>query len=126
MAKSAKNMSKMEGVRQSLQTLGKDAKPVAIQEHLKKTLNIAMTPSTISNYKSTIQKAGKKRGRPTKEVAASTNGSERHGRSTNGRRGRPKSTSSYGSISLDDIKAVKELAERIGADKLVQLAEVLA
>ena len=29
-------------------------------------------------------------------------------------------------ISLEDIKAVKELAERIGADRLKELAEVLS
>lgn len=118
-------MTKMDGVRQSLQALGKDAKPIAIQEHLKKTFKIDMTPNTISNYKSVLQKAGKKRGRPRKEVAA-TKGDEAHGRPTNGRRGRPKSTSSHGNISIEDIQAVKHLAGRIGADKLVQLAEVLA
>jgi hypothetical protein len=35
-------------------------------------------------------------------------------------------SSSAGSISLADIKAVKELAAKIGADKVRQLAEVLA
>ena len=47
------------------------------------------------------------------------------------KRGRPKkavtlASASAGSISLADIKAVKELAAKIGADKVKQLAEVLA
>jgi hypothetical protein len=47
------------------------------------------------------------------------------------KRGRPKkvttpATASAGGISLADIKAVKELEAKIGADKVRQLAEVLA
>ena len=42
--------------------------------------------------------------------------------------GRPKKVVAAGgaSISLDDIRAVKELAEKIGAEKVKQLAQVLA
>lgn len=108
-------MSKMDGVRQSLQALGKDAMPVAIQEHLKKTFSIDMTPNTISNYKSLIQNSGKKRGRPKKAATAPSS-----------RQPRSKPAATNGAISIDDIRTIRELASRIGAQQLAQLAEVLA
>ena len=43
--------------------------------------------------------------------------------------GRPKGAtkaSSTGGISIDDIRAVRDLAEKIGAEKVKQLAQVLA
>jgi hypothetical protein len=109
--------SKMEGVRWALQKLGNDAKPLAIQDWLSDQYKIKMTIATIYNYKSTIQKqkgAGKpgpkpgaKRGRPPK-AAPQTH------------------ASTGGGISLDDIRAVKSLADRIGAEKVRELAIVLA
>jgi len=111
--------NKMEGVRQTLAALGNDAKPVAMQAYLKATFDIDMDPSMISNYKGMILKkagekqSGKKLGRPRKDAAApaSTNGQAGHGHAVAG-------------ISLEDIKAIKALAERLGAEKLSQLAEV--
>jgi hypothetical protein len=38
----------------------------------------------------------------------------------------PTKASPNGSISIEDIKAVRDLAARLGGDKLRQLAEVLA
>jgi hypothetical protein len=67
----------------------------------------------ISNYKSAILNVGKpkKRGRkPGRPVGAHP----------------VVRKSTAGSISLEDIKAVKALADKIGLEKLVQLADVLA
>lgn len=112
-----KGMSKMEAVRRVLAESGKDTKPLDIQDQVKKQFKIKMDPDTISNYKGIILRKGsgkKKMGRPK-------------GRKT----GRPAAAhapvkaSVSASISLDDIRAVKELAEKLGAEKLRQLAEVL-
>jgi hypothetical protein len=104
-------ISKMEAVRRVLKEFGKDTKPLEIQDHLKKQYRIKMDASVISTYKGTILKARKKPGRPkgskpsTAAAAAGT---------------------ITGEITLDDIRAVKDLAEKIGAEKVQQLAGVLA
>lgn len=96
----------MDGVRKALAKLGDGAKPLAIQEFVKKKFDLDMETAVISSYKTSITKkeAGKSAiiRRPVAAPAA------------------------VGGISLDDIKAVKDLAERIGADNLQQLATVLA
>ncbi|OAI38826.1 hypothetical protein AYO40_06315 [Planctomycetaceae bacterium SCGC AG-212-D15] len=105
-------ISKMEAVRRVIGDTGSGTKPADIQDEVKKRFNIKMDTGTISNYKSTImrlaarKKPGRKPGRPAKAHTAT--------RATGA------------SISIDDIKAVKTLAERIGVDKLRQLADVLA
>jgi hypothetical protein len=112
-ASSNGKISKMEAVRRVLGTSGKDTMPLDIQDQLRKKFNIKMDASTISNYKSMILKQGKRKkpGRKPGRPAASLSS--------------PK-MSKGGSVSLEDIKVVKELAERLGVEKLRQLAEVLA
>jgi hypothetical protein len=105
----------MEAVRRILASSGKDTMPLEIQGLLKKQYNIKMDTATISTYKGTILRKGpgKKMGRP--------NGSK------NGQTAVHSTVRASGaSISIEDILAVKELAEKLGADRLRQLAEVLA
>jgi len=105
-----KPKSKMAAVRHILDEFGNETKPLDIKDHLKKKFNIRMDPSVISNYKSSILKQGKrKKGRKVGRPA-----------------GAPGPIRSSQTISIEDIRAVKELAERLGADRLRQLAEVLA
>lgn len=106
-----KPMSKMEGVRQALGKLGNDAKPLEIKDYLKKQFKISMEPTVISSYKTSIfakQRTGRKSpGRPAGRPSASAKAAGQH-------------------ISIEDIRAVKDLAERIGVERLRQLADVLA
>jgi len=96
----------MEGVRRALQELGHDASPRAILKYVKKEFGIRMSLNTISNYKSTLKSAG--------ESAV-----VRQPGSTAGVR-------TSGGFSAEEIKAVKELSDRIGGDKVRQLVGVLA
>jgi hypothetical protein len=95
-------MSKMDAVRQTLAELGSDAKPLEIKEHLRSRYSISMEPGMISNYKSTIKSGGK-----SSLIR------------------RPKGAH-LGDFSIEDIQAVKAVADRIGAEKVKQLAHVLA
>lgn len=100
-------MSKMEAVRRTLNELGKDAMPVAIQQHLKSKYQLAMATSVISNYKGMILKKGKRkgrRGRPAAKVGAA------HG--------------SNGAVRLEDLQAVKLLVARLGAAHVQTLAAI--
>jgi hypothetical protein len=96
----------MEATRKALAELGREAKPLEIREYLKSKFGIDTSTSLISTYKTVLLKKGK-----GKKAAV---GSHRSGTRANGR------------FSLEDIKAVKELSDRIGADKVKELAELLS
>jgi len=98
-------ISKFEAVRRALKELGSDAKPLEIKDYIKKQFGIEMDSQNVSNYKSTL-KAKSRRG--PKHRAGST------------------PVTAQGGFSLEDIQAVKEVADRIGPDKVRQLAEVLS
>lgn len=105
-----KSMSKMDAVRDALHKHGDDTKPMEIKDYIKKSFNITMDPSVISSYKTSILSKERKRGVRSaagRPVAAIRSGNSHH-------------------ISIEDIRAVKDLADRIGIDRLRQLAEVLA
>ncbi len=104
-------ITKMEAVRQALAKLGPDAKPVDILAYIKETYGLEMSIGMAYNYKSSILKPGrKKRGRkPGPKPAAAANG--RKTRSA--------------AITVEEIQAVKALVDRLGAEKVRQLAEVL-
>src|ERR1039457_321553 len=108
MTKSATNgqtdkpISKMEAVRRTLTELGQDAKPLAIQSHVKSKFGLDMDTSVISAYKTTL-KAVKK---PAKAATAPADKAPKAPA--------PKTDSG---ISMDDILAFKGLTDRIGADR---------
>jgi len=98
-------------VRSTLQELGNNAKPTAIQEHIKAKYDKDISKIIISNYKSTILKrrgSGKKRGRPPGSKVAV-----------------PAATGAKG-IRLEDLTAVRGLVGRLGATQVRQLVDVLA
>jgi hypothetical protein len=99
-----KAITKLEAVRRALSELGNDAKPLDIQKHIKGKFGVNMDPSMISNYKSSLKGAGK----------------SRMIRKPGGR------AATAGGLTLQDIQAVKELTDRIGGDKVRELAEVLS
>ncbi len=102
-------ISKMEGVRRTLDALGMEAKPTEIQKYLKKQFKIAMSPNMISNYKSTIKTAASKSKVVHTPAAPAA---------------KPQAPSI--NYTLEELTAVKQVADRIGADKVQQLAKVLA
>jgi hypothetical protein len=100
-------MTKFEAVRRALAELGPDAMPLSIKDYLRKNFGIDMEPQNISNYKSTL-KASERRA-PNRQ-----------------REAKGAAETSTGGFSLEEIQAVKEVADRIGADKVRQLAQVLS
>ena len=97
----------MEGVRRAIAGLGGyDASPKDIQSVLKSQFGINMDTSMISNYKSALKGASK-----SSVIRKPV--------------GRPAGSSSGRDITLDDVRAVKDVVDKLGADKVRQLAEVL-
>ena len=110
-------ISKLEAVRRSLAELGNDAKPLALQGHLKKTFGIDMEPSYISKYKSLVLSSARKlRGSEPKPALPAAPAPTPA----------PKASETGGGISLDDIRAVKELTARLGADRVCELVGLVA
>ena len=97
----------MEAVRQAIDQNGKDIKPGEIIAFVKSKFGVTMSDGMASNYKSAILRKGARKRRKLAGAAKA-----------------PAPAGSSG-ISLADIEAVKELADRLGAEKLQQLAEVL-
>lgn len=98
-----KGVTKKEAVERALAELGRDAQPLAIQQHIKERYGLDMERSHISNYKTNLLKQRRTTARKPGGRAAAANG-----------------------FSLDEIRAVKEIVDRIGAEKVRQLAEALA
>ncbi len=110
---SGRRVNKMDCVRKALSTLGHDALPKAIAKHLVKKHGLEMSLKMISTYKSKLLKemgesASPHPSAPTAPVPAA----------------RTKPTVG-GSIQLDEIRAVKELADRIGVARVRDLMGVL-
>jgi hypothetical protein len=103
-------MSKMDAVRRALAEMGDDAKPLQMQGYIKSKLGIDMSADHISTYKSTLLRERAKKKPGPKTQAAPT----------------VAQTTAQGGISVDDVRAVKELADRIGSEKVRQLVEVLS
>ena len=93
--------SKMQLVRNAIAALGADAKPLAIQNHVKEAGGIDLPPGMISSYKSMIQK---KDGMPSK-------------RSTSGSGG--------GSFKIEDLERIQALINSVGAPQLLKLVHAL-
>ncbi|MDB5306161.1 MAG: hypothetical protein JWO38_363 [Gemmataceae bacterium] len=100
---SGEGVSQMDMVRAALGELGPGAKPQAVQDYILSKFNKELPKTIISNYKSNLKKKGELGG---------------VGR---GRRG-----GAGGSLHLEDLEAVRGLVNRLGADQVVRLVEVLA
>jgi hypothetical protein len=105
--------NKLEAVRRALDELGEDATPKDIQRHVQERYGMAMTPEHVSTYKSSLLRKRKgRRGRKPKGEGAPAPA--------------PSAARGEAAISLRDLRALKELADRLGGAKLRELAELVS
>src|SRR5437868_8897083 len=109
-ADAGKPATKAEAVRRALDTLGKKATPTQIDEHIRREFNIKMSLPHISTTKSNILRGkGKgRRGRRKKGAKATT--AEQGARAAT-------------TFSLKDLREIKSLVDRVGAEKFKNLRE---
>jgi hypothetical protein len=100
-------ISKMEAMRRALAKIGRDARPLEYQTFIKSKFGIEMTADMVSNYKSSLLKASAEANAVTPPTP----------------KGQAKPA---GEFSLHELEAVKALADKIGAEKVRQLAQALA
>jgi hypothetical protein len=101
-------MTKREAVRRALADLGPDATPTQMQGHIREKFGIDMTPNHISTEKGNLRKHQGAAKPPPQASAART------------------VELAKPAIGLADIEAVKDLMERMGADSLKKLIDVMA
>ncbi len=120
--------SKLQMVRDAVGELGGDATAAELQNAVKQRHGTELPIKIVGSYKSLVLKQMRK--------AGSTPGPKvepKPGKKKKKKMGRPKKTavaaasmaSHTGGISMDEIRAVKALAEKLGAKKLMELAEIL-
>jgi hypothetical protein len=108
-------LTKREAVRRALADLGPDATPTQMQGHIKKKFGIKMTTDHISTEKGNLRKQQGAASPPPQASAARTVEPKK-----------PAPQSGDAAIGLADIEAVKDLMERMGADSLKKLIDVMA
>jgi len=111
-------ISKLDAMRQAVAKLGKDAPLAELLKTIKQDFGINLDRALAYKYKSLVSSkpaTGKRKGRKPgpKPKAVATAAAVAN------------STKAV-AISIEDIQAVKALADRIGAEKVSQLAKVLA
>jgi hypothetical protein len=108
--------SKMDAVRQALNSLGRDAKPPAIDEFCQREFGMSIAHNMISSYKSQLNAKKKKgKGRVGRPPSAGTAGGEEGQVAEERQR-----------VSFKDLDEVKSLAGRLGIAKLRKLVDVLS
>ncbi len=104
-------ISKIDAMRETLKELGRKAMPLTIKDHLKSKYGIDADTTLISTYKSTLLNKRKRKALK--------------GRREEGRAVATSPAISSEGVTVEDIKAIKEMSERIGVDMVRDLAQVL-
>ncbi len=104
----ADGISNMEAVRRALGVLGEKARPPEIGAYVQRHFGRVIPPNHISSYKSTLTRKARKPGRPRADAAGD---------------GRADGASDV--LTINDLRAIKELANRIGVARFRKLVEVL-
>lgn len=133
-SKSSGGMNKKEAVEKGLQSLGYSATPMQLQKHIREHYKIEMGLKHISTAKAKIVKeAGANKPASTKTTATATTSPAKQSAAPKpaSRSAGPKKTPAPQSggtpgIRLHDIETVKDLVERVGANSLKKLIDVLA
>jgi hypothetical protein len=101
--------NKTEAVRRALKELGPDAKPLEIQGFVKDRYGLDISNKVVSIYKAKLGKRGRRRGKPKGEVAPAA----------------PAPRAGHGEVAIADLRAMRELSDRVGARRLRELLELL-
>jgi hypothetical protein len=121
----ASGLSKMDAVRRAMGELGNDALPKRIQAFVKERFGVVMTNDHVSDCKKKILKKGKGKAKraaakPQAQTAAART------KAVPAPPVRPAPAPPARAIALADVEATKSLVERVGADSLKRLIDVLA
>jgi hypothetical protein len=115
--KKGNGVNKMQCVREALAELGNEAQPKDIQDLLKRKFGLDMNTKFISTYKSSILREAAKKGGAAPKASSPAAAPPKTSLKVAG---------TNGGISVEDIRAVKGLVDKIGAGTVKELADVLS
>jgi hypothetical protein len=92
-----KKPSQMSMVRNAMEEIGADAKPLAMQAHIKSKFGTELPANIISNYKSQIKR----------------------------KNGGGKSVGRKGGLQVEDFETVRNLVRRLGAEQVKRIVAVV-
>jgi hypothetical protein len=119
----AGGISKAEAVRRALADLGPDAKPTQLHGHIRTRYGLEMSLDHISveKRKALLRMAGER-----KPAAAEPSTQPSAARTAGAPGPHARAASEANGIALDDLATVKALVERVGANTLQQVIEMMA
>jgi hypothetical protein len=103
--------NKAEAVRRALAKLGKKAMPAAIKDFIKSNFGVEMATHVISVYKCKLAKTKGKPGRKPKAVQVTAEAVP--------------IPASQGGVTFKDLRAVKEITNRLGPARMRELVELM-
>jgi hypothetical protein len=103
--------NKTEAVRRALKELGPDAKPLEIQAFVKDRFGVEISTKVVSIYKAKLGRRGRRRGKPKGEVAPAAPAPR---------------TVGHREVTIADLRAMRELSDRVGTRRLRELLELLS
>jgi hypothetical protein len=112
-------MTKTDAVRRVMAKLGREAKPLEIQKHLKADFNIDMTTDQISSTKADVLRKRKAKKKAPAKAAAKPAPAAARAKPAPAQPAKP-------SVLLEDVLAVRDLVDRVGAAHLRTLIDTLA
>src|SRR5689334_20999925 len=104
--------NKAEAIRRALAKLGNEAKPLDIQDFIKRNFDVEMTTNAISVYKYKLVKNKGKLGRKPRVVGATAEPA-------------PK-PAMHEAVSFKDMRTVKEIRNRLGPARMRELVALMA
>src|SRR5262249_42599402 len=117
-------ISKLEAVRRAMAELGNKAQRGQIKDFIKERFGIEMTPDHISTSKGEIPRKRTQARTPTAKAVAAKEPARPQAQRAPAPAAPP--ARAEGGIALEDIAAAKALVDRVGAEQLRALIEVLA
>jgi hypothetical protein len=116
MARTPTKTSLREAVRQAMDVLGLDASPTDIHNHLLEKRGLDISPNMISSYKSGIRKEAGLKGRRRKKRKKQRAAAEAAA---------PAAAPVSDGISLKELRALKDMAVRLGAGRFREVVEFI-
>jgi hypothetical protein len=131
----ATGMTKWEAVKRALATLGQDAKPLAIQSHVRDKYKIQMTAGHVSTYKKKLAKKAAASTLTPRKAAPAPSHAPANGRAAASRPPAPTAVAPPADrvpgpkgdvVRIQDVLLTKDLLDRVGAHRLRVLIDALA
>jgi hypothetical protein len=120
-----KPATKIEAVRRAIADKGRDIKPLQICEYLKEKWNIDISPDVASNYKKAELRGSKKKKKRRKGARRQPAAAKTAETPPQPRLAAHATKAVAADFRVEDVRTLRDLAERMGATKLCSLVDAM-